>query len=115
MSCRRARSAGTVVGVSEPTPEPSLSTILDAINALAAKVDSIDTRLGAVETGQQSLAAKVDAIAAEQQIISGKLDQLAQDVMAVKVDTGFIDRHIGDFQGWARSHETNPDAHRRAA
>lgn len=89
--------------------------ILDAINALAL-------RLGAVETGQQSLAAKVDgieakvdAVAAEQQIISGKLDQLAQDVMAVKVDTGFIDRHIGDFQGWARSHETNPDAHRRAA
>lgn len=87
--------------MSEPTPEPSLTAILDAINALAVKVDGVE--------------AKVDGVSAEQQILSGKLDQLAQDVMAVKVDTGFLDRHIADFQAWARSHQDNPNAHRPAA
>lgn len=85
--------------------EPSNAQLLAAIQGLAATVDS---RLGAVESRLEGVEARLSRV-------EGKLDQLSEDVMAVKVDTGFIDRHIADFQGWARRHEGDPDAHPRAA
>lgn len=94
--------------MTEPAPEPTLADLMAAINAIAQTQATHGEALAAVEV-------KLDTVASEQQIISGKLDQLTQDVMAVKVDTGFIDRHIGDFQAWARAHQNNPNAHRPAA
>lgn len=73
--------------MSEGTGEPSNADLLAAIQALAAKIDGVGE----------------------------KVDQVAQDVMAVKVDTGFLDRHIADFQAWARRHQADPNAHRPAA
>lgn len=80
--------------VTEPAPDPTLADVMAAIAALSAKTDTLTT--------------KVDDLAAS-------VDTVGQDVMAVKVDMGFIDRHIDDFQRWARRHEGNPGAHRDAA
>lgn len=85
-----------------PTPaEPSNADLLAAIMGLAAKVDTVDTKL--------------DALTERVENVEGMLDQVGQDVVAVKVDTGFIDRHMADFQTWARRHQGNPNAHGTAA
>jgi outer membrane murein-binding lipoprotein Lpp len=81
--------------------DPGNAEILAAIQSLAAKVDALDSKVDAVDS-------KVDGLAVS-------LDQLRQDVMAVKVDTGFIDRHIADFQAWANRHGQDPNAHHRRA
>jgi len=87
--------------MTEPTPEPTLSDVLAALAAIAQTQAEQGTALAAV-------AEKLDDV-------ESKVDLLGQDVMAVKVDTGFIDRHIGDFQAWARRHQADPNAHRPAA
>ena len=87
----------SVTETSGSAPEPTLSDVLAAIAALSAKVDGVDAR-------QVEMSAQLGDVAA-------KLDTVAQDVVALKVDMGFIDRHIGDFQTWARRHQSNPDAH----
>jgi hypothetical protein len=82
-----------------PTPaEPSNADLLafmrQAFTALTAKVDELNERVEHVE---------------------GMLDQVGEDVVAVKVNQGFTDRHIADFQTWARRHQGNPNAHGTAA
>jgi hypothetical protein len=79
-----------VVVVTEPQPEPTIADVLAAIAAQGEVLTALTT--------------KVDGLTA-------KVDIVGQDVMAVKVDMGFIDRHIDDFQRWARRHEENPGAH----
>jgi len=76
--------------VTEPQPEPTLADVLAAIAAQGEVLTALTT--------------KIDGLTA-------KVDTVGQDVMAVKVDMGFIDRHIDDFQRWARRHEENPGAH----
>lgn len=96
-----AAVSGYLVGMTEPAPEPTLSDVLAALSAIAQAQAEHGTALAAA-------AEKLDDV-------ETKVDMLGQDVMAVKVDTGFIDRHIGDFQAWARRHESDPNAHRPAA
>lgn len=90
------------------SPEPTLADVLAAVAALSSRFDSLEAKTDAT-------AAKLDDLATDTAQgfldMGMKLDQVAADVMAVKVDTGFIDRHIGDFQTWARRHAADPNAH----
>jgi hypothetical protein len=76
--------------VTEPQPEPTLADVLAAITAQGEVLTALTTKVDGLTT---------------------KVDTVGQDVMAVKVDMGFIDRHLDDFQRWARRHEENPGAH----
>lgn len=89
-NCPIKARVGYVVLVTEPQPEPTIADVLAAIAAQGEVLTALTT--------------KVDDLTA-------KVDTVGQDVMAVKVDMGFIDRHIDDFQRWARRHEGNPGAH----
>ena len=61
------------------------------------------------------LGAKVDDLIERVEAVEGKLAGLDEDVVAVKVDAGWLVRHIADFQTWARRHQDNPNAHGTAA
>lgn len=106
----------------EPPPEPSNADLLAAITAIAtaqseqgAALTALTGKVDALAATQAEQGAALTAVAGKLDDVETKVDRLADDVMAVKVDTGFIDRHIADFQGWARAHQGNPDAHRPAA
>ena len=78
----------------EPTNAELLAFMKQAFTDLGAKLDEVIERVEALE---------------------GKLAGLDEDVVAVKVDAGWLVRHIADFQTWARRHQDNPGAHGTAA
>jgi len=92
----------------EPRSEPTLAQVLAAVEALAAQAGRIDGKLDALNTAVGEMNERVEHVEA-------MLDQVGEDVVAVKVNQGFTDRHIADFQTWARRHQGNPNAHGTAA
>lgn len=95
--------------------EPTLADVMAALTAIAqtqaAHGQILQVHGAALDSQAETLATVLENL----DHVETKVDQVAQDVMAVKVDTGFIDRHIADFQAWARTHQGNPGAHRPAA
>ena len=82
-------------------PEPTLADVLRAVNDLATytagQFARVDARLGQVEAAVATVGAKVD--------------QARADIAAVKVDTAYTERYLGDAQDSIRRHLDDPDAH----
>jgi len=91
--------------------QPAEPTLADVMAALTAIAQTQAAHGQILQAHGETLGAVLENL----DHVETKVDRLAEDVMAVKVDTGFIDRHIADFQAWARTHQGNPNAHRPAA
>lgn len=81
--------------------EPGNTDLLAAIQALAATVEAL----------QESVADGFTRQHAEFVETRREVNRLREDLLGIKVDVAAADRHIGDFQTWARRHEADPGAH----
>jgi septal ring factor EnvC (AmiA/AmiB activator) len=91
--------------MTEAAPDPSLGVLLAAIQALGARL----------EHGLDQVHAQFEQVRADIADVRGDVAQVRADLAGVKTDTAYIERHVDDFQVWARRHEADPNAHRRAA
>jgi hypothetical protein len=87
---------------------PTNAEIMAVLVGQNDRFDALDQRFDVVDQ-------RLDGIDQRLGRVEAKLEQVSTDVIAIKVNQGYIEQHIDDLQKWARRHEADPNAHQRAA
>ena len=94
---------------------PTNAEIMAVLVGHNDRFDALDQRFDRLEGQVTLIDGKVDRVEARLDRVEVKLEQVSSDVLAIKVNQGYIEHHIDDLQKWARRHEADPNAHGRAA
>ena len=93
-------------------PEPSMRDVLNAIVALSAKVENVESTAGAIhaDLGQfrTEMSVKLD-------LVSADIAQLRADVLHAKAEATFAEARARDAQTAIARHASDPHAHGRDA
>lgn len=87
----------------------------DRFDAIDQQFDRVDQRFDRVDQRFELVEKRFELVDKRFDRLEGKIDQVSSDVIAIKVNQGYIEQHIDDLQKWARRHEADPNAHQRAA
>lgn len=109
--------AVTVLVVTEPTPEPTLAAVLEAIGALTAKVEGIDNKTDDLtQATADGFAHVMTELAGVKSDVAASEDRLRGEIRATEAD---LSSRIGAVQDVLRTlkadlaaHVNDPDAHR---
>lgn len=132
-ACDQSQVRLYVGGVTQPTPEPTLTDVLAAIKALATDVAVVKAAQGemrfAVAQNAADMSVLRDAHAKTNACVESvrrdiaqlrtdgerHTDQIRADVAGVKTDTAFVEGYVTDMHEAVRRHIADPNAHPDAA
>lgn len=135
--CDQTPGRGYVVGVTEPTPEPTLADVLAVVNAgFAQLTTALATTNASLEAQNRAIAAlssKTAFVEANQNVLMDKqaelrgairtsfeavardMKQVQEGIAGVKSDTAFVERWNQDMHEALVRHIADPHAHPDAA
>lgn len=107
--CDQPRVRLYVVGVTEPTPEPTLTDVLAAINALASKVEGVDNKSDDIALAMQAAFGHVMVE------IAGVKDEVQRAEASITTRVADVQNVVRTLKGDLADHIGNPDNHHRHA